>query len=531
MFTADTGIPVDRSMVVELPDFAQLNPRRRRKKRTKKVEEILTEEEDMSAEEAAAESSEKKVEKERRSKKRNERPLESSDSDDHATLSSRLRIKKQKVAGSAQASETVPKAGKGKVSKTKMISIPEAHVKPSSLPKPTSIQTIAQPETVNVLSDFENTLSDSDLQGIINLASNFAEALAPEDHEVASEDISLINQLSYHISGDAFTSSKQNSPANQLNVATPMHIDSQPSPSLSIHQTSEPTNSLPLYPISIETLSSSSDIETIPLQLQPLSTLVLETLLINSIDVEETSQFIPLHKIQIKPPTCAPKHLPLPYSKPYDFFINNEPVPELLSNAFYSSLLSLKDMEKEALVFPSDIIAEGAALKARIYDVVDSMCMHLSEKVEGSGIAVINTLMNIAQNVNPPRLTNSVDLDVNEQAIVNLIDRTIVEDFTAEEEELSRIEQAQVQEAMEVEASESDRGKNPIQDTTPPATPIRTSREFGTSSSTLDPELREILSAQQAQIDSLGQERQADRDTMSLILSMLSDIQKRLPNP
>jgi hypothetical protein len=83
-----------------------------------------------------------------------------------------------------------------------------------------------------------------------------------------------------------------------------------------------------------------------------------------------------------------------------------------------------------------------------------------------------------------------------------------------------------------------DKGKSTFVDTTLVSSPIRTSREFGTASSRIVPEIREMLNVHQAQISSLiesDQRKQAAIDTtqqtMAEILSMLGNIQQRLPNP
>jgi hypothetical protein len=80
-------------------------------------------------------------------------------------------------------------------------------------------------------------------------------------------------------------------------------------------------------------------------------------------------------------------------------------------------------LEEDALIFPSDIDAEGEALKARMGDVIDSMGMYLKEKTKGKGMVVLNNVMEIAARVDPPRLTNSDGLDFHEQAIVRLVRR------------------------------------------------------------------------------------------------------------
>jgi hypothetical protein len=54
---------------------------------------------------------------------------------------------------------------------------------------------------------------------------------------------------------------------------------------------------------------------------------------------------------------------------------------------------------------------------------------------------------------------------------------------------------------------ESNKGKQPIQDTTPHVSPIRNQMEFGTSFRSFDPEIREILDLQQAQIASLTESK------------------------
>ncbi|KAK2382196.1 hypothetical protein QL285_069744 [Trifolium repens] len=68
------------------------------------------------------------------------------------------------------------------------------------------------------------------------------------------------------------------------------------------------------------------------------------------------------------------------------------------------------------------------------------------------------------------------------------------------------------------------RGKDTFVDTTPVASPIRTSREFRTSSSRMDPEIREMFNIHQAHIASLIESDQRKEQTMAQILNMLCDI-------
>jgi hypothetical protein len=187
-------------------------------------------------------------------------------------------------------------------------------------------------------------------------------------------------------------------------------------------------------------------------------------------------------------------------------------------------------MEEDALIFPSDIAGEGEALKDRVCDTIDSLCVHLQEKTKGRGMAVLSNLIDIAANVNPPRLTNSAGLDFDEQAIVDLVGIRIEEGLTSIEEEFIRDEQHQAANELDDKrlseeiAPKSDKGKQPIQDTTPPDSPIRNQMEFGTSSRSLDPEIREILDLQQAQIASLTESEQR---TQAQIATLIESYQKK----
>jgi hypothetical protein len=99
-------------------------------------------------------------------------------------------------------------------------------------------------------------------------------------------------------------------------------------------------------------------------------------------------------------------------------------------------------MEEDALIFPSDIAAESDALKAKICDAIDSICIHLQKKTKERGMTVLSDLMEIAENVNPPRLTVSVQLDYDEQAIVAKVSLSIEEGMMSIEEEFQRAELA-----------------------------------------------------------------------------------------
>jgi hypothetical protein len=145
-------------------------------------------------------------------------------------------------------------------------------------------------------------------------------------------------------------------------------------------------------------------------------------------------------------------------------------------------------------------------------------------------------MIEAAENVNPPRLTYSVQLDLDEHAIVNLVSMRINEALDNLEEEFQKAKQEKAAKELEDKriAKEQDktkeqelvlvRGKDTFVDTTPVASPIRTSREFRTSSSRMDPEIREMFNIHQAHIASLIESDQRKEQTMAQILNMLCDI-------
>jgi hypothetical protein len=249
-----------------------------------------------------------------------------------------------------------------------------------------------QPETVNLSSTFEDTLFDSSIQRQLDGRPKRIPAMSSESQEVVFEDNLVLNQLSYHISGDAFTSSRLNSPVEPNNHVTPMHVDVetiiqpitskniQPQILENIHETQIPEqqiemsqenplsdldastifnieHNIPLSPISIETIPlDSPPTESDALIIHPLYkhlTMdeivipsdqilpILKTLTRNSIDIESSSELIhasALRKITIKPlkhQKSSPKPK-LPYKKPYQFFNQNfEPILELLTSVIH----------------------------------------------------------------------------------------------------------------------------------------------------------------------------------------------------
>jgi hypothetical protein len=339
---------------------------------------------------------------------------------------------------------------------------------------------------------------------------------------------------------------------------------------------------IPLSPISLETISvdsptsppsdqalpsyqslSVNEIVILSDQMLPL----LENLtrhFTNIVSSPEHSSSV-LRKIQIKPlklkkPSPKPN---LPYKEPYKFFNQlSEPIIELLTSAIHISLKNFKSMEEDALIFPSDIAAEGEALKAKFSDVVDALSGYLKEKTKGRCMAVVDNLMECAARVDPPRLTMISHEEMcflAEQARIALEEEAKrIADEEAKrlaEQEALRIAEEEAARLAEVEAKRladeqalmvnqnqdivmteqdattpaSDRGKNVIVDTTPPASPIRTIRDFDTPSSNIGPELREVLEGMKAEIASLKSDSKTKDQTMAQILLALKDLSDRLP--
>jgi hypothetical protein len=107
-----------------------------------------------------------------------------------------------------------------------------------------------------------------------------------------------------------------------------------------------------------------------------------------------------VRKMQIKP--LEPLK-PVPKPEP----VNQIPEPnvELLTSAINIYLKNFKKMEEYGLVFPTDIDAQGEALKAKFSNDVDSLVRYSKKKTEGRGIEVVNKVLDYAAQSNPPRLT------------------------------------------------------------------------------------------------------------------------------
>jgi hypothetical protein len=211
-------------------------------------------------------------------------------------------------------------------------------------------------------------------------------------------------------------------------------------------------------------------------------------------------------------------------------------------------------MEKDALIFPSDISVESNVLEAKVCDAIDSICLHLQEKTRGRGMVVLRDLMDIVEKINPPSITNSCKLDAEEHAIVDKVALHIEEGLLSNEEEFQRAEQELaakeleekiIAEELEKEkelARVQDKGKNALVAITPHTSPMKIDpvREVGTNSRGQPQSTEEWLDFQEALIASLVEDSQNQKrvnenvqNTLAQILSMFHNMQQeqQLPPP
>jgi hypothetical protein len=247
-------------------------------------------------------------------------------------------------------------------------------------------------------------------------------------------------------------------------------------------------------------------------------------------------------------------------------------------------------MEEEAFIFPSDIDAEIRALKARIGDALEVMGSYLKEKTKGRGMEIRSQVMDFAEHAHAPRLTNynhEEDLLLSEQVFAAIQEnvRQAFEEakrIAAEEAEAKRIaSEAEIkrladQEALKVamemavrfaevelekineeqsmiphpdtdiimtEQAEttqaSDRGKNVVVDSTPPSSPVRTVRDYGSPSSAIPPAVQVALDDMKAEMKAelseikaeMKADGQATNEKIDKMMDFLQELDSRFPKP
>jgi hypothetical protein len=139
-------------------------------------------------------------------------------------------------------------------------------------------------------------------------------------------------------------------------------------------------------------LSSNSQQEAIDIDDEP-----------NSLSLSQ-NQNIDLSKIRIIP--LKRKRPTIPFNKDHPFFNPiSEPNLELIDIAISISLKRLKSMEKETLVFPSDVDAEIRDMESKFSETLILLGNHVKERIKGKGMDAISHIMASANHSQAPRLT------------------------------------------------------------------------------------------------------------------------------
>jgi hypothetical protein len=139
---------------------------------------------------------------------------------------------------------------------------------------------------------------------------------------------------------------------------------------------------------------------------------ILEDYLKKQIDIDDEpislslspNQNIDLSKIRIIP--LKRKRPTIPFNKDHPFFNPiSEPNLELIDIAISISLKRLKSMEKETLVFPSDVDAEIRDMESKFSETLRLLGNHVKERIKGKGMDAISHIMASANCSQAPRLT------------------------------------------------------------------------------------------------------------------------------
>jgi hypothetical protein len=242
MVRRETGAKVDRSMIVSVPDwdiFKGPKDITRSRKKPLVVEQAMLEEGSQNEEHSenhsgdemdnADEHSEEQVfrvaegdaaEKERRTKKINECPLPSEA--EEKALSTRP-AKRTKIVAPRQ--KKAASTSKGNISKSNSISTYKAQTSNQSPPVDYTIplNMIPPPPSQSSSSSSEDTLSDYSSDTIVEIIKKAPKPTpkpkqkTPSPKENVSEDNVILDHLTPHLSGDAFTRSNINSPNHPIN--------------------------------------------------------------------------------------------------------------------------------------------------------------------------------------------------------------------------------------------------------------------------------------------------------------------------
>ncbi|KAK2444015.1 hypothetical protein QL285_015073 [Trifolium repens] len=502
----DTGISVPRSMVVGVPNwdiFKGPKEITRSKTKPKPIEQEIVEEGSQAQPENDAEQMKSGAEclatdgneqvpegqlasiakrtaaqKEKRSKKRQDRPVDAAAEGDHqvrAVKKAKTVVSKKKAADSSKGNTSKPKTDSIPIAQSPNQSSPIDYTKPLSVVLPSSQSSSLSSSSEATLSnssiDSDELLSKLDKIERENAKKKKTIKRTPkktipissdeeEDNTIHEQppNTSVLDHLTTHLSGDAFTHSNRNSPHQSPPVNTtvpPVQTIHTPPPSLDdIAQENPPTftpvqdkimthseqpiqspHSSPTHDITKQQPSSPppeiSTPESTPKSspkpiygpyFKPLSIdeLVLpndfafpiyERLLKEAIDIDDEPMslsqypYIDLSKIKITHLKRKRPEPTIPFDQTKPFFNpSSEPNIEQLGSAISLRLKKLKAMDEETLIFPSDVDAEIREMEYLFSQSLRTLGDHVKSKIKGKGMTAVNVIMEAAERSHAPRL-------------------------------------------------------------------------------------------------------------------------------
>ncbi|MCI19064.1 hypothetical protein A2U01_0040219, partial [Trifolium medium] len=162
----------------------------------------------------------------------------------------------------------------------------------------------------------------------------------------------------------------------------------------------------------------------------------------------------------------------------------SEPNLELLKNLICNDFRSLSDMKDEFMVFPTDISAEVAALKAKIGDALDKLERHYKKQIQGKAREDVRKLVESIERAGAKRLTLTPHFEPEEMMVLESVHKSLMEEMmnfeemelSAEKKKCSEEENEEDSDRMLIDASDQivadtsakDKGKA-IMDSEPPS--------------------------------------------------------------
>ncbi|KAK2421690.1 hypothetical protein QL285_032292 [Trifolium repens] len=491
----DSGVSVPRSMVVGVPNWdifkgpKQITRSKRKpqpieqdiveeeqsEERVDGAERITTEEtEEVSKEQVAKIAQRKAAQKERRTKKRQDRPADAEEEQPvRATKRKKSVVSKQKAADSGKHSmpnidstaSAHPSTQSPPIDYTQPIRMIQPSPKSSSSEETLSDSSIDSTELIAALDKLEKEkpvhkptkritkkpiliVSDEESPTIIDTS-----ILDQPTNTTTIKSPTILDHLSTHLSGDAFTHSNTASPdhfhfvniTSNLPSDSPLpepQIQSPPSSLADIEQEDPPT----FTPAQDEVITHSDHITKPPTPQPELSTPeptpepqttspepiydpvykpltieelclpidfalpILEDLLKAEINVDDDiitiDPFDKIKRIKIIPLKRKRPEPIIPFNRNQPFFnYNSEPNLELLESAINISLRNFKSMEEEVLIFPSDIDAKIRELEEKFSQSLRLLGGYVKRRIEGRGMEALSQIMNAAERSHALKLT------------------------------------------------------------------------------------------------------------------------------